>query len=645
MKRYQLAMSGRATVCIALTIALAGHARANPTPDQALRLSPVQKGVDYSRPTAEEAARCKIESKKLDGGGTAWVVTDPNGFTLRMFVDSNGDNTVDQWRYYKDGVEVYRDIDSNASRKADQFRWFHTGGSRWGIDRNQDGVIDSWKHISPEEVTAEVVAALAQADTARFQQLVLTGAELRSLGLGPERAENLTEKLDAIGARFQAVASKQQAVTEETKWLQFSGTQPGIVPAGTDGSTKDVEVYENVVAVVETAGQHGQVHIGTLVRVGPVWRVIDVPHVAADEASAVAARGFFFQPAGVPREMRAGGPGEQMQELLGELEKLDREAAGAATEQAQAAYTMRRAELIERIAQSAQEPQDRVMWLRQLADMISAAVQMGHSPEGAKKLEDLYDRFAEEGTDRDILAYIRFRQYTAEYGLALQQPGANFQSIQERWLENLEQFVNDYPNAPDAAEAMLQLGMAHEFGGEDDQAKEWFGRVVREFSDSPPAVKAAGAGRRLDSVGKQLEFRGESPAGEVIDLAKYRGRVVLIHYWATWSEAAKADMSTIKDLMARYGRQFGVIGVSLDHSVKDLAEYVREARLSWPQIHEEGGLDSRPANELGILTVPTMILVDPQGRVVRRNVQATELDREVQNLLSNEAAGQRPARR
>ena len=53
---------------------------------------------------------------------------------LRKFVDTNDDNVVDQWSYYKDGVEVYRDIDSNYNGKADQYRWFHTGGSRWGLD-------------------------------------------------------------------------------------------------------------------------------------------------------------------------------------------------------------------------------------------------------------------------------------------------------------------------------------------------------------------------------------------------------------------------------------------------------------------------------------------------------------------------------
>ena len=133
-----------------------------PSSDQALKLMPVQSGVDYDRPSPEDAAKCKISAKKIDGH-VGWIVTGPDGAILRKFVDTNDDNYVDQWSYYKDGLEVYRDIDSNSNHKADQYRWFHTGGSRWALDTNEDGVIDSWKAISAEEATAEVIAAIATA--------------------------------------------------------------------------------------------------------------------------------------------------------------------------------------------------------------------------------------------------------------------------------------------------------------------------------------------------------------------------------------------------------------------------------------------------------------------------------------------------
>ena len=108
---------------------------------------------------------------------------------------------------------------------------------------------------------------------------------------------------------------------------------------------------------------------------------------------------------------------------------------------------------------------------------------------------------------------------------------------------------------------------------------------------------------------------------------------MLIQYWATWSAPAKTDMATLKELWNKYGRSFAVIGVNLDGNVEDLKAYLAENPLPWQQIHEKGGMDSRPANALGILTVPTMILVDKNGKVVNRNVSTVELESELKRLI------------
>jgi thiol-disulfide isomerase/thioredoxin len=604
---------------------------AAPSPDQALKLLPVQPGVDFSRPTAEQVAKCTIHARKIDGRA-GWIVEDPDGLVLRKFVDTNGDNVVDQWSYYKDGLEVYRDIDANFNGKADQYRWFLTAGSRWGLDNDEDGQIDTWKTISAEEVTAEVVAALAERDVRRFTRLTLTPGELKSLGLGPERAAKLADKIAKLAADFKGLATTQKSLTPQTQWVQFSGTRPGLVPAGTDGSSQDIVAYENVVAIVQTGETHGQVQIGTLVKVGDVWRVIDLPQVAPEGQAEVAASGFFFQ-ASMVRRSPAGAVGteDESQKLLAELEELDKTADQATTPQKQAELNARRAELLRKIADASRRPEDRAMWLRQLADMVSAAVQSGTYAEGMGQLEGLLKELKDSQADKDLAAYVKFRQLTAAYGLGLQAPKADFAKVQAQWLKDLEQYVADYPTSPDAAEAMLQMAIAQEFAGEENEAKQWYGRVVQSFPNSPAAKKASGL--RLESVGKTIALRGKSPEGAQVDLAKYRGRVVLIQYWATWCEPCKRDIPVLKQLVAKYPRELTVIGVSLDRDRKELVSYLAANRLGWPQIFEEGGLDSAPANQLGILTLPTMILVDKQGKVVDRNVQSADLEATVEKLV------------
>jgi thiol-disulfide isomerase/thioredoxin len=605
---------------------------ATPSAEQALKLAPVQAVTDYDQPSAEATARCKIIAKKFDGH-VGWVVESPESTILRRFVDTNDDNVVDQWSYFKDGLEVYRDIDATFNGKADHYRWFNTAGGRWAVDNDENGTIDAWKSISAEEVSAEMVAALAGHDAERFTRLVLTTAELKSLGLGKSQTENMAEKIGKATADFKALSARQKAVAKDAVWVQFSANRPGVVPAGTDGSSKDLKVYENVVAIVGSGGKHAQVQLGTFIQVGDAWRAIDLPQTAGDGQAETSPSGFFFQTAMTHRNETAAGDGDVGQKLLANLEAIDREAAKATTAGEQAQFMTRRADLLEQMAAAAKTPDERGLWLRQLADMISAAVQSGTCDDGAERLKRLFEKLQKRDTDKNLAAYVKFRQLTAAYVLAMQAPKADYSKIQAEWLKILDQYINDYPTATDAAEAMLQLAISQEFAGEEGDAKKWYLRIVKEFPESAPAKKAAGAQTRLDSVGKSLTLSGQSPAGGPVDLAKYRGKVVLVQYWATWSDPAKADMATLKELWNKYGRSFSIIGVNLDNNIKDLNAYLAENPLPWPQIHESGGLDSRPANVLGILTVPTMILVDQQGKVVNNNLTIADVAVEVKKLV------------
>lgn len=198
--------------------------------------------------------------------------------------------------------------------------------------------------------------------------------------------------------------------------------------------------------------------------------------------------------------------------------------------------------------------------------------------------------------------------------------------------------MNDYPRSADTAEAMLQLGTSDEFSGEEEEAKNWYRQIVDNFPKSASAAKAAGSITRLDSVGKVLKLHGAGLDGKTVDLARLRKKVVLLQYWATWCEPCKADMETIKDAVAKFGKDgFAVVSISLDSKKEDVTAYLKKHSLPWTHIYEQGGLDSRLADELGIQTLPAMLLIDQDGKVVNRAINAAEIDREVKALLPQTA--------
>jgi len=620
------------TLCL---LAIESANGAKPTPDQALRLKPIQRDVDYEAPAGGDVAKCTVEGRSGDGVA-GWIVRNGAGQLLRRFLDTNGDSKLDLWCYYKTGIEVYRDIDVDFNGKADQYRWLGTSGTRWGLDKDQDGRIDSWRMISAEEVTSEVVAALSTADAARFQRLLPTASELEALGLGDVQKREIAKKVADAARRFADVAKHQSVVDSRSNWLHFGAGLPGVVPKGFEGSTKDVIVYDNVSAIVETNGKHAQIAIGTMVRVAGGWRVIDLPAALSDSQTAGLPGGYFFQQSLSERpEMVAneGGLSEAVQKLIQDLEAVDKSIAAAATPSDLARLNAKRADVLEQLAENSNTKDERETWIRQFADSISAAAQSGSYPEGVERLRKLSEELARSAQGSELTAHVTFAYLSANYGVSLQ-TSEDYDKLQKEWVANLRQFVADFPNSEVAAEAMLQLAIGEEFAGKSEAAIAWYGKIVAQFPTSQLAKKAAGARRRLESVGQAVDLRGTSLDGKAVSLAAFRGRVVLIHYWATWCEPCKQEMALLKKLQAKYARQrFSLIGVNVDNDRATALGYLQSNSLPWPHLYEPGGLDGRLATELGIITLPTMILIDGQGKVLNRGIHAGELDDELAKRL------------
>jgi hypothetical protein len=94
-------------------------------------------------------------------------------------------------------------------------------------------------------------------------------------------------------------------------------------------------------------------------------------------------------------------------------------------------------------------------------------------------------------------------------------------------------------------------------------------------------------------------------------------------------------MALLKQLQAKYAQQgFAIVGINLDADRSAAVAFIRANPLPWPQVYEAGGVEaSRLAQEMGIMTLPTMLLIDNEGKVLNRNVHAGELDEDLGKRL------------
>jgi peroxiredoxin len=122
--------------------------------------------------------------------------------------------------------------------------------------------------------------------------------------------------------------------------------------------------------------------------------------------------------------------------------------------------------------------------------------------------------------------------------------------------------------------------------------------------------------KRLDLLGEPLALNFQSLQGQSVDVVAMRGRVVVIVFFASWSPPSTAAMERVKQAVARFpGDRVGVVAVSLDQTSALAQQALREQGVNWPTACDGKGWMSPLVRGYGINALPTVWLLDAQGRL------------------------------
>lgn len=145
--------------------------------------------------------------------------------------------------------------------------------------------------------------------------------------------------------------------------------------------------------------------------------------------------------------------------------------------------------------------------------------------------------------------------------------------------------------------------------------------------------------RRLDLLGKPIQVVGLTTGGQQFDFSKYRGRVVLIDFWATWCSPCLAELPSLTKKYELYrSKGFEIVGICMDADPEKVTKHLQDRPLPWVNLHSGKKNEANPtAKYYGVNQLPTSILVDQRGNVVSLHARGEELDTQLARLLGSTA--------
>ncbi|MDA1015575.1 MAG: TlpA disulfide reductase family protein [Planctomycetota bacterium] len=182
------------------------------------------------------------------------------------------------------------------------------------------------------------------------------------------------------------------------------------------------------------------------------------------------------------------------------------------------------------------------------------------------------------------------------------------------------EYSDDYALAADTYESLAKKLSA----ADDPRLKQSADRMV-------------GTVRRMRLPGNQMTLKGKTVDGKDFDWASYRGKVVLIDFWATWCGPCIAELPNVLENYEKYhAKGFDVVGISLDNSKTALTEFIAERKLPWANLFDENGpkgFENAIATYYGISGIPATLIVGKDGKVVALSARGPKLGELLEKLL------------
>ncbi len=230
--------------------------------------------------------------------------------------------------------------------------------------------------------------------------------------------------------------------------------------------------------------------------------------------------------------------------------------------------------------------------------------------------------------------FLAFTDVTKKYEDLINGKGKYSPEFINTAANTIEKFIGTHTNS---FISPLAVYRHNQITGDYAKQEELFNKLTAPVKSTPIGVYIAQqiTSNAANGYGKPLgEFSQADTSGKEITLSSFRGKYVLIDFWASWCGPCRAENPNVVSSFEKYKtKNFTVLGISLDRDKQAWINAITQDGLNWIHLSDLKFWNNAVAQQFGITSIPQNYLIDPRGNVIGKNLRGAALEYKLSQVL------------